>query len=420
MHPQDDFDDLLDNMDAEFQAAPAARVGQPITASQQQAMDMDEFERQLAMGELDDDGPGGGAAVAAADGPVDEAAEPALTASQQAAAEMDEFERQLAFGDDPTPAAGSGGTAAALDGRAEGAATQAAVPVMTASQQVAAEMDDFEWRLALDDDPPAAEDRQEAADGQQAVAPSSTASQQAAAEMDEFERRLALGDDLPPEVAGPAPAMASRRADDGSHRQPTASDETPTADEGSSAVATPQQAPVEAPEAEQQLASTDIQHDRERGPSVPVTDSQQPAANADAVQRQLSTGETAPQTAVPTASASAASTEKLVLHATKGDLAINEGGSPAAKRARTSVEGSAQSARHQTDRAGPPVTAKDPVQRGGQHASHTDAGSTAHDEAAATEDDQVDEDDDMDLADMDDDELLRLVMTQAEEEAGRE
>ncbi len=60
---QDDFDDLLDNMDAEFQAAePAA----DITASQQQAADMDEFERQLAMGELDDTGPGGGAATAGA------------------------------------------------------------------------------------------------------------------------------------------------------------------------------------------------------------------------------------------------------------------------------------------------------------------------------------------------------------------
>ncbi len=59
---QDDFDDLLDNMDAEFQAAPAAHV----TASQRQAMEMDEFERQLAMGELDDAGPGGGSAAAGA------------------------------------------------------------------------------------------------------------------------------------------------------------------------------------------------------------------------------------------------------------------------------------------------------------------------------------------------------------------
>ena len=389
MHaPQDDFDDLLDNMDAEFQAAPAA--GQPITASQQQALDMDEFERQLAMGELDDPGPSSGAAAgaaAAADGPAEQAAPPVLTASQQAAAEMDEFERQLAFGDEPPVAEAGGSAAAAADGQAAVAADQAAVPVMTASQQVAAEMD-------------------------------------------EFERRLALGDDPPPPMAGQAPAAASQRAADGSHRQLAAGDGTATVDEGSTAVTTSQQPAAEAAEEERQLAQNGPQHDREQAPSVPSTGVQQPMADdADAMQRQLASSEHAPRTAPPTVSAAAASADKLLLHMADGVGASKEG-SPGAKRARTSVDGSAavdQSARHERGGPGSSHAEHDPGQQTSQRASHTgagghqtDAGSAPHEAAAAMEEDHGDENDDMDLADMDDEELLRLVMTQAEEEAGRE
>ena len=422
---QDDFDDLLDNMDAEFQAAaPAARAGQPLTASQQAAADMDEFERQLAMGELDDTNIGGGnGTVAASDGTADETAAPVLTASQQAAAEMDEFERQLAFGDDP-PAAGSGSGAAAPGNLATIAAAEIAVPVMTASQQVAAEMDDFERRLALGDDPPAAEDKEDTGAGPQTAPPAVTASQQAAAEMDDFERRLALGDDASPAAAGPAPATAIQRAADGANQQ--AGNEMPTADEGTAAVIDSQQAAAKADEPVRQLANGEAQSAGRILPCVPSAASQQPVADEHAVQWQLTGGECAPLSAAPPVSAAVASADKLALHAMEGELAP-DAGSPAAKRARRPADGGAQSARQATDGSSHPLAQDDPVQRGSQHASRAvdsglnrDAGSVAHDGPAALEDDHADEDDDMDLADMDDEELLRLVMTQAEDEARRE
>ena len=362
---------------------------------------------------------------AAADGPTDQAAAPVLTASQQAAAEMDEFERQLALGDDP-PAGGADGSAAPGGCPAAAAADgqpAAAARVITASQQLAAEMDDFERRLALGDDPPAAEDRLETGAGPQTAAAAVTASQQATVEMNDFERGLALGDDASPATAGPAPATASQRAADAPHQQ--AGDETPSADGGSPAVTVLQQAAADADELEGQLANGEAQSAEGRLPGVTIAASQ-PAVDADAVQRQLTSGECVPQTATPSVSAAVVSKDKLTLRATEGELA-SDAGPPAAKRARTSVDGSAYSAPDGTDVPGHSLARNDDVQRGNQRASHTvssshhkDAGSDAREGAAAIQDNHGDEDDEMDLADMDDEELLRLVMTQAEDEAARE
>ena len=467
-------------MDAAFKAAPAARPGaeRPLTASQQADAEMDEFERLLATGELDNmntghaAAPAGSAADDGAAAAAAQAAPPVMTASQQADAEMDEFERRLALGPDPP-------MVAALPSMTNQPGAQPVLPVMTASQQADAEMDEFERQLALGIDPPAAAEpsapvtaSQPAA---QPVATAMTASQQADAEIDEFERRLALGDDPPaaPDTAvrlparpavpvmtasqqadaemddferrlafGDAPHSGAAAAPVTAHQQAVAEvnehgrqvpDGAPDVAAGPSSPKGSQPAADQAGESERQLGSADKLPAGGPEPGRPLSARQQVNAAPGEVHPQLFDGDSAPQTATPSAAALPASGGQQAQRVTEAEPG-SDTSPPASKRARLSVGGPAEldqaarrvSAMHEPHRrvvdGASPLPGSQAASRPPGCGQRTDASSGPH--AAAVADairtDTADDDADMDYGDMDDDELLRLVMTQTETQVEEE